>query len=209
MVSVRQYLIQHGVSGLGGWNLLYANGISGDGRTIVGTGINPQGAFEGWVATIEIDPTPIDMGEEVAPSSLSVPLGLLGGWLQDIVESDDSYLKLRAKGQNLMQIVVEGTFEGSLSSTLQLEIESFTTRSGTRRRTELFDFTTGSWVFINDVGVPTWEGFGVVTVSSNASRFVEPGTGRVRARMTWQHPNATGGQQTEVHIDTLLFTRVP
>ena len=209
MVSVKQYLAQHGVTGLDGWNLLYANGVSGDGRTIVGTGVNPQGAFEGWVATIEIDPTPIDMGEEAPPTALSVASGFVSGGLPEVLESDDSYLKLRAKGQNSMQFVVEGTFETPLISTLQIEIEAFTSRQGTRRVTELFDFTTGTWVFISDVGVPTWEGFGAVTVAENASRFVEPGTLRVRARFTWRHPTANGGQQTDVFVDTLMFTRVP
>ena len=209
MVSVKQYLAQHGVTGLDGWHLLYANGVSGDGRTIVGTGVNPQGAFEGWVATIEIDSTPIDMGEEVPPTALSVASGFVSGGLPEVLESDDSYLKLRAKGRNSMQFVVEGTFETPLISTLQIEIEAFTSRQGTRRVTELFDFTTGTWVFISDVGVPTWEGFGAVTVWANASRFVEPGTLRVRARFTWRHPTAKGGQHTEVSVDALMFTRVP
>jgi len=37
---------------LAGWNLREANGISADGLTIVGTGTNPYGEQEAWVATI-------------------------------------------------------------------------------------------------------------------------------------------------------------
>jgi hypothetical protein len=37
---------------LGGWTLLNATGISANGTTICGEGINPAGNFEGWVATI-------------------------------------------------------------------------------------------------------------------------------------------------------------
>jgi probable HAF family extracellular repeat protein len=44
------------VYGLGpqltGWSLSSANGISGDGRTIVGQGQNPQGRLEGWVVNL-------------------------------------------------------------------------------------------------------------------------------------------------------------
>jgi probable HAF family extracellular repeat protein len=209
IVSLKQYLSQHGVTGLSGWALLYANGISGDGRTIVGTGVNPQGGFEGWVATIEIDPTPIDMGEEVPPSALSVPLGLVSGGMSEFSSSDDRYVRLRAKGKNLMQMVVEGVFTTPLATMVQLDIESYTTRLGTRRQTELFDFSTGNWVFISDVGVPTWEGFNSVMVTTNVARFIEPGTRRVRARLTWQHPTAKGGQQTDVFVDTVVFARVP
>jgi probable HAF family extracellular repeat protein len=37
---------------LDGWTLEYARGISADGTVIVGTGINPRGYDEGWVAVI-------------------------------------------------------------------------------------------------------------------------------------------------------------
>jgi probable HAF family extracellular repeat protein len=37
---------------LDGWRLHQANGISADGRTIVGDGINPNGNQEAWMATI-------------------------------------------------------------------------------------------------------------------------------------------------------------
>jgi hypothetical protein len=37
---------------LAGWTLINASGISDDGLTIVGNGINPDGVEEGWIATI-------------------------------------------------------------------------------------------------------------------------------------------------------------
>jgi hypothetical protein len=39
---------------LAGWVLETANDISSDGRIIVGTGKNPQGKDEAWIATIEL-----------------------------------------------------------------------------------------------------------------------------------------------------------
>lgn len=36
-----------------GWQLTFADAISGDGRTIAGTGINPDGNQEAWVAILE------------------------------------------------------------------------------------------------------------------------------------------------------------
>jgi len=42
----------YGISGLDSWHLTEARAISADGRTIVGSGINPSGQTEAWVATV-------------------------------------------------------------------------------------------------------------------------------------------------------------
>jgi uncharacterized membrane protein len=41
-----------------GWNNLFAYGVSGDGRTIIGRGINPNGIAEGWIAHLGAVPEP-------------------------------------------------------------------------------------------------------------------------------------------------------
>jgi probable HAF family extracellular repeat protein len=51
-VNLQEFLLRRGVESVRGWTLTRANDISADGRTIVGTGINPAGEPEGWVATI-------------------------------------------------------------------------------------------------------------------------------------------------------------
>ena len=51
MVNLRDSLISQGLD-LTGWRLLTAESVSADGLTIVGTGENPMGLREGWVATI-------------------------------------------------------------------------------------------------------------------------------------------------------------
>jgi len=43
---------------LTGWTLNHARGISADGFTIVGAGINPDGNYEAWVANINPIPIP-------------------------------------------------------------------------------------------------------------------------------------------------------
>lgn len=52
MLDLREYLLAGGAEGLAAWTLTNATGISADGRTIVGWGINPEGVNEAWVATV-------------------------------------------------------------------------------------------------------------------------------------------------------------
>ncbi len=57
MLEARNYLESAQGLDLTGWALTQATGISDDGLTIVGNGINPQGNTEAWIATI-IEPVP-------------------------------------------------------------------------------------------------------------------------------------------------------
>jgi uncharacterized membrane protein len=52
-------LVSRGVN-LDGWRLDEARGISDDGSVIVGTGLNPQGLIEGWVANLGSQGCPAD-----------------------------------------------------------------------------------------------------------------------------------------------------
>jgi uncharacterized membrane protein len=51
MLNLRDFLVTHGATGLDGWTLTEARGVSWDGQTIVGTGIH-DGVTEAFVATI-------------------------------------------------------------------------------------------------------------------------------------------------------------
>ena len=56
--DLKELLISQGNTGLDDWTLSQANGISADGGTIVGTGLNADGDTEGWVAKITPVPEP-------------------------------------------------------------------------------------------------------------------------------------------------------
>ncbi|MFM9996918.1 MAG: PEP-CTERM sorting domain-containing protein [Phycisphaerales bacterium] len=43
-------IIEHGVTSVAGWTLFAATGVSTDGKTITGIGLNPQSEYEGWIA---------------------------------------------------------------------------------------------------------------------------------------------------------------
>jgi probable HAF family extracellular repeat protein len=209
MVSLKEYLKQSGVSGLDGWHLTYAQGISADGSTIVGTGVNPQGLFEGWVATIDITAPPIDVGETVTPSAILSITGAVSGGLARIIGSDDQYLVLGARANDVMQLVMESLFTGHDVGAILFEVESRANRSGTNQRIELFDFNAGTWSLVDSRGIFGTDWTGSVTILSNAARFVEPDTLRLRARITWQNATAKKRNQTGIFVDRVAWTRIP
>ena len=57
MVDLRELLIFGGANNLDDWRLVVANGISADGRTVVGDAIGPGGR-QAFVATIGAIPEP-------------------------------------------------------------------------------------------------------------------------------------------------------
>jgi probable HAF family extracellular repeat protein len=72
-------LLAGGATGLDGWNLVSATGISADGQWVVGSGVGPSGRFEAFLANITPVPVP-----SVA-WLFGVALGLLG-WVSANVQ---------------------------------------------------------------------------------------------------------------------------
>jgi uncharacterized membrane protein len=65
IVALKDYLVSNGVTNLDGWRLVHATGVSADGRTIIGDGINPLGEAEAWAATIPEPSTWVLLGVAV------------------------------------------------------------------------------------------------------------------------------------------------
>jgi probable HAF family extracellular repeat protein len=52
MRDLRTFLVNDVGLDLTGWTLMRATGISSDGLTIAGTGANPNGQLDGWIAVV-------------------------------------------------------------------------------------------------------------------------------------------------------------
>jgi uncharacterized membrane protein len=76
MLNLRDLLVAGGATGLDGWTLTEARGVSYDGLTIVGTGVH-NGVTEAWVATIP-EPDTILLAALAAAGMLLA--ALLRGW---------------------------------------------------------------------------------------------------------------------------------
>jgi hypothetical protein len=68
MQSLQVLLTSLGVE-LSGWQLLQAGGVSDDGHTIVGVGLNPAGDLEGFIAVIPEPGTALLLGLGLALAS--------------------------------------------------------------------------------------------------------------------------------------------
>ncbi len=81
MRSIQDLLTAFGVTNLSGWSLSFATGLSDDGRTVVGSGVNPNGDLEAWIATLPAPSVPGDIdgdgviGDDDAAALLAVLLG--------------------------------------------------------------------------------------------------------------------------------------
>ena len=81
MRNLREVLIKQGVTNVVDWTLNNATAISADGQTLVGSGTNPNGDLEAWIATLpqQQNACPADLtGDgEVSAADLAQ---LLGAW---------------------------------------------------------------------------------------------------------------------------------
>lgn len=75
MQKLFDVLLMQGATGLSGWTLLQATAVSADGRTIAGKGLNPAGAAQAFVATL--NPVPIPPAVLLFSSAIGVM-----GWMR-------------------------------------------------------------------------------------------------------------------------------
>jgi len=95
MRSVRSVLVDDFGFDLTGWTLTSAAGISDDGLTILGNGINPDGESEAWIAML---PSNLAIGIDIKPGSDTnainlmsrgvIPVAILGSDTFDIADVD-------------------------------------------------------------------------------------------------------------------------
>lgn len=184
--NIEDVLLGLGVNEVQGWRLVADwIGCSADGRVIAGTGYNPSGRTEGWVAEIP---------EVQRPDGFEVIRGsLLSGGLSDLFSSDNMRLDVQQRPPLLasdpsVQVVLNGTAPTGSAAGLFFRLE--TNSNGfpsiaVRQRIELRDFQANAWEIVDERNATVSDSIVDVSITSNASRFIQAGTNRLQARINW------------------------
>lgn len=138
----------------------------------------------------------------VVPSTATVTFGTqTEGTLQSFVLSDDARFSIRsapplALGLHSTELVLTGSSPVLSPTKITFAIEQSASTFPVTLRAELFNFNTNSYEQVDVRPGTTGDSFAVVHITSDAARFVQPGTGQVRARLRmWDDfAFALGGQ---------------
>ncbi len=187
------------------WTRLHeAVRISADGRTIIGNGTNINGDPEAFVATLIADVTTI------VPDSLSVTRGTsVSGGVAELAESDNADLALQratADIQSRTEFEVKSISPVATPASLEVTLEGAVfARSQVNQTIELFDYVAAAWEQV-DTRAATRFMDSTVTIEATGdlSRFVEPGTMYIEARIRYQSTNPR--QQFSSNTDQFIWT---
>ena len=122
----------------------------------------------------------------VSPNFLNVTIGTLtSGGLPQILVSDDSRLTINHANVQGPQteVIVEGTSPRLTSSQITISLEALATVTGIAQQVEAFNFSTGQYVLLDSIATGPTEIVRTLSITTNASQFIQPGTGKVRVRL--------------------------
>lgn len=153
--------------------------------------------------------------EIIYPSSFSLFRGqVVSGSLQDLRESDDSWLVLRPgivlSGEEApVQLVVEGTSPIQSPLEFAFRLEAHVSVSNIQQTLELYDFSTQEYRQVDQRMATLSDSVVNVSITSQPERFVEQGTGRVRARIRYKSLGPVLTYPWFVFVDQTIWTVTP
>ena len=154
-------------------------------------------------------------GVTILPDSFTIVRGLLlSGGLPDLFDSDDSRLGVRTAVfapsiEPPVQIEVVGTSPTETPSELRFRFEGMASRNLIERRISLYNYVTQSYEELHVGFAATSDEVVEIVITSNPSRFVEPGTGEVKSLMTWKAAAFSFFTGWNVGIDQAVWRITP
>ncbi|MCW5945515.1 MAG: beta-propeller fold lactonase family protein [Fimbriimonadales bacterium] len=136
-----------------------------------------------------------------------------GGGLAEILASDNQYLRVReappiALGAPSARIEVETSAPQDYASSIEILVETGTSAAPAQAVTmtlDLWDNKTNTWQRIGSSAMTSGDSEHVFEALWQASRFVEPGTGRIRTRIGWLDPGSLFTFGWQVRVDYIEF----
>jgi hypothetical protein len=163
--------------------------------------------------------------EMVSPSSFQMIEGVtIGGTVGDLAESDDVGLLFQsrfggANEQQVIQLTVDANTGNSSPSAMSFTIESLTNDNLDIEQTvEMYNFDTDQYEEVGTDEITTTESVDTIQLNGDLSRFVETGTGKISARISYSKipPQIIGvdsrrdlARRFEIDVDQMLWTITP
>lgn len=114
----------------------------------------------------------------------------VSGDFTDLWFVDGNSLKVRqsnaAETVYPVSVIIEGLSPAASITSLKFNLNAFVNLPGNELKVSLFDYSANQWVEIERRGAPTTLVALSWTIGSNPSRFVNPSTRRMRARVEWR-----------------------
>lgn len=149
--------------------------------------------------------------QEVTSASFEVTAGnFVSGGIKELAQSDNADLSARRSSTDIQSRVffeVEGTSPTETPSALSITLEaSVFARTNVFQSVDLWDFTASSWEEVDSRNAARFaDSTANVDATGDLSRFVEAGTGLMRARIRYQS-DGNPRQQFSANVDFWSWT---
>jgi hypothetical protein len=189
-----------------GWTIVNAYAINDRGQIAA---VARRTLSGGGGANTPVLLTPVVTTATVYPGSFTIESGsLLSGGLSSLLASDDDWLTmLTTHFATPITVTFDAVSPSATASSMTFKLETHVTAASAQQSVELFDFNANEWVLLDSRATTTSDQ--TVTVSpSSPSRFVQPGTKTVRARIKWQS-SARTQRSWQAKVDLASWTITP
>lgn len=149
---------------------------------------------------------------QVAPDTLNVTSGeVLGGSIDDVAENDNVKLRLQSPRRLGLDLSFEmsGVSPASNPSAISLTFDGSVARNKDPiyQIIEVYNYASGNWEEVNNELAPmSTDGTTTVDLAGNLADYVEPGTNRVKARMTFDRVFRFAALRVKGRIDQFIWT---
>ena len=139
---------------------------------------------------------------------------VVSGNMASLLISDDNRLVMQptATASAMMAPIaleVSGTSPTSTAGSLRFTLESSGSSPNLSQRIYLFSYATNSWELLDTRASTTGDSTAEVVVSTNASRFIDPTTRAIKARMEWRTTGAIFSYPWSSRVDFVRWNILP